>query len=259
MKTRTNSLRKDWGSGGRERGKRNRPLLSHGPSSGKLKVVPPLCECSFLQMLGPDAVHLLGVRRKPPEHMAAHISLHPGTDWGSRSPGLCFQSCDNSCEKPREWQALSSLLTSQRESEGSFRGLLLFGDSVSTRGREHSGLWFYPQWEGARKGNSCGSFSQFKILIGVNRVMDPKYICVRIPGACELANYLAKSDWVVSGNTVLCSFQMGRAACRPSRRSPYVWKVGRGKIWGCPPQTPPAAVGFEDGGRDHKQWECRKL
>lgn len=122
MKTRTNFLRKDWGSGRRERGKRSRPLLSHGSSSGKLKAVPPLCECSFLQMLGPDAVHLLGVRRKPPEHMAAHISLHPGTDWGSRSPGLCFQSCDSSCEKPRGWQALSSLLTSQRESGGELQG-----------------------------------------------------------------------------------------------------------------------------------------
>lgn len=51
-----------------------------------------------------------------------------------------------------------------RESqEESLRGLLLFSGSVSTCGREHSGLWFYPQQEGARKGNSCGLFTQFEI------------------------------------------------------------------------------------------------
>lgn len=81
-------LKKRWGS--MREANTPTPVISQ-VFSGKLKMVPPLCESATLHMLGPDATHLLSVRQNPLEHMAAYILPRPGTDWECWSPGLCFQ------------------------------------------------------------------------------------------------------------------------------------------------------------------------
>lgn len=175
---------------GAERGKCNSPLLSPGPSSAKLKAIPPpSVNAPSSQCLArmPYTCSVSGGSHQSIWRLTYRFILgrtgragHLGSV--SRAVTAAVRSLAN--------DKLSGHFLLVRESqEESLRGLLLFSGSVSTRRRKHSGLWFYPQQVGARKGNSCGLFSQFKILVGVSGIMDPKYIYVRIPRACSKWKY----------------------------------------------------------------------
>lgn len=94
--------------------------------------------------------------------------LVPGWIGNAGHLGSVFKWCDSSCGKPREWQALTALLSSGKGEQGEQREMFSYTQQLwlDCSVKEHTAHWLSPLWAGAIEGKPRFFLNCYSIIIG---------------------------------------------------------------------------------------------